>query len=122
MRIDSAGHHALYRQIADQLRSDIQCGEREPGTQLPSESQLMAKYEVSRVTARRALGVLATEGLAAAEHGRGWFVRSKPLAEVTRVEIISELGRLVVLPAVRDVRIDVQDEGRTLKVFLEQVW
>jgi GntR family transcriptional regulator len=78
LHIDPAGDRAVYRQIADHLRAEIECGTRGPGTQLPSESRLMADYAVSRVTARRALGVLATDGLVTAEHGRGWFVRRKP--------------------------------------------
>src|SRR3954463_15135759 len=78
VRVDPASDRAVYRQIADHLRSEIERGEREPGSQLPSESQLMAAYDVSRVTARRALGVLVTDGLVTAEHGRGWFVRRKP--------------------------------------------
>jgi GntR family transcriptional regulator len=78
VRIDPASDRAVYRQIADHLRVEIERGEREPGAQLPSESQLMAAYDVSRVTARRALGVLVTDGLVVAEHGRGWFVRRKP--------------------------------------------
>jgi len=76
--VDPASDRAVYRQIADQLRAEIQRGERDAGSQLPSESQLMASYDVSRVTARRALGVLVTDGLVVAEHGRGWFVRRKP--------------------------------------------
>jgi GntR family transcriptional regulator len=78
VRVDPASDRAVYRQIADHLRGEIERGERDAGTQLPSESQLMAAYDVSRVTARRALGVLVTDGLVVAEHGRGWFVRRKP--------------------------------------------
>ncbi|GAA1857146.1 GntR family transcriptional regulator [Asanoa iriomotensis] len=78
VQIDPASDRAVYRQIADYLRGEVERGEREPGAQLPSESQLMSAYNVSRVTARRALGVLVTEGLVVAEHGRGWFVRRRP--------------------------------------------
>ena len=77
-RIDPASDRAVYRQIADHLRQGILSGEYEPGQQLPSESQLMTRYDVSRVTARRALSVLVTDGLVLAEHGRGWFVRRTP--------------------------------------------
>src|SRR2546421_330050 len=38
----------------------------------------MRRYDGSRVTARRALSVLVTDGLVLAEHGRGWFVRRTP--------------------------------------------
>jgi GntR family transcriptional regulator len=76
--IDPASDRAVYRQIADRLRAQIRRGELTPGAQLPSESQIMADYDVSRVTARRALSVLVTDGLVVAEHGRGWFVRRRP--------------------------------------------
>lgn len=77
-RIDPASDRAVYRQIADHLRAAIDAEELPPGTQLPSESALVADYHVSRVTARRALSVLVTDGLVVAEHGRGWFVRRQP--------------------------------------------
>lgn len=77
-RIDPASDRAVYRQIADHLRADIESHKLAPGAQLPSESALMAEYGVSRVTARRALSVLVTDGLVLAEHGRGWFVRRRP--------------------------------------------
>src|SRR5215204_4408842 len=76
--IDPASDRSVYRQIADDLRGDIETHKRPPGAQLPSESQLVSEYGVSRVTARRALGVLVADGLAFAEHGRGWFVRRRP--------------------------------------------
>ncbi len=77
-RIDPASDRSVYRQIADNLRRAIEAGELPPGSQLPSESALVAEYDVSRVTARRALSVLVTDGLVVAEHGRGWFVRRQP--------------------------------------------
>src|SRR3954454_22175110 len=76
--IDPASDRAVYRQIADHLRSAIEAHELAPGAQLPSENSLVGDYGVSRVTARRALAVLVTDGLAVAEHGRGWFVRRQP--------------------------------------------
>jgi GntR family transcriptional regulator len=77
-RIDPASDRPVYRQIADNLRVAIDAGELPPGSQLPSESALVKDYGVSRVTARRALSILVTDGLVVAEHGRGWFVRRQP--------------------------------------------
>jgi GntR family transcriptional regulator len=77
-RIDPGSDRSVYKQIADNLRRAIDAGELPPGTQLPSESALVSEYRVSRVTARRALSVLVTDGLVVAEHGRGWFVRRQP--------------------------------------------
>ncbi|MFF2792014.1 GntR family transcriptional regulator [Streptomyces sp. NPDC058049] len=69
-----------YQRIADALRGAIQAGEYGPGDRLPGENDLMATYEVARMTARQALGVLQNEGLAEARKGAGVFVRAfKPL-------------------------------------------
>lgn len=64
-----------YRQIANALRAAIQSGEYAPGERLPGENDLMASYGVARMTARQALGVLTTEGVAEARKGSGVYVR-----------------------------------------------
>lgn len=66
-----------YRQIADSLRTSIQAGDFTDGDRLPSESELMRQFGVARMTVRSAFQVLQQEGLAAAEHGRGVFVRHR---------------------------------------------
>ena len=42
-----------------------------------------------------------------------------PLPTVTRVEVIDNGGRTLTLYSVADVEFHIQDEGRTLKVFLK---
>jgi GntR family transcriptional regulator len=76
--VDPVSDRAVYRQIADHLRTALARGRLREGEQLPSETQLMAHYSVTRVTARNALRVLQEEGLVVAEHGRGVYVRSRP--------------------------------------------
>lgn len=66
----------LYQKIADKLRADILTGKYGPGDRLPSETELMEIHGVSRGTAREALGVLRSEGLADSRRGAGVFVRS----------------------------------------------
>ncbi|MGI5337801.1 GntR family transcriptional regulator [Streptomyces sp. CA-181903] len=65
-----------YQRIAAALRQAIQDGEYGPGDRLPGENDLMAAYQVARMTARQALGVLQTEGIVEARKGAGVFVRS----------------------------------------------
>lgn len=63
--------------IAHDLRERIALGEfgGDAGVgALDSESQLCARYAVSRPTVRRALEVLRDEGLVESRHGAGWFV------------------------------------------------
>ncbi|UQX01251.1 GntR family transcriptional regulator [Streptomyces sp. RerS4] len=64
-----------YQGIAAALKDAIASGEYGPGDRLPGESDLMRTYEVARMTARQALGVLQSEGLAEARKGAGVFVR-----------------------------------------------
>lgn len=69
----------LYAQIKEALRSRILEGHYKPHEQLPSESELIAAYGVSRITVRQALSDLQNEGLIFRVHGKGSFV-SKPKA------------------------------------------
>ncbi|MFC9228626.1 GntR family transcriptional regulator [Streptomyces decoyicus] len=64
-----------YRRIADALKQAIAAGEFRPGDRLPGENDLMERHGVARMTARQALGVLTSEGLAEARQGAGVFVR-----------------------------------------------
>lgn len=77
--VDKTSDRPAFKQIADDLRSQIESGRLSAGDQVPSETQLMASYSVARMTVRQALAVLKAEGLLLAEHGRGVFVRSKPV-------------------------------------------
>ncbi|MET8702262.1 GntR family transcriptional regulator [Kitasatospora sp. NPDC058032] len=69
-----------YQRIADTLKAAIDAGEYRPGDRLPGENDLMDTYGVARMTARQALGVLQSEGIAEARRGAGVFVRDfRPL-------------------------------------------
>ena len=76
--IDPGSDRAVYRQIADHLRTAIARGGLREGEQLPSEVRLMEHYGVARMTIRNALRILQDEGLVTAEHGRGVYVRARP--------------------------------------------
>lgn len=78
MTIDHRSDRPVYQQIADRLRAKIVDGTLAPGTKLPSETELLTEYDTSRLTVRRALAVLAGEGLTEALRGRGVFVRELP--------------------------------------------
>ena len=80
-----------YRAIADELRRRVEGGDLAAGALLPSESELSAAYEVSRVTVRKALELLRDEGLIDARQGFGWFVASDPVRQT--------LGRLGTIEA-----------------------
>jgi GntR family transcriptional regulator len=68
---------AMYRQIADDLRAKIESGEIARGSQLPTEIELMDRYDASRNTVRDAIKLLITRGLVETRPGQGTFAVEK---------------------------------------------
>lgn len=64
----------LWVQIADRLRGDIEAGSFPPGTKLPTEAELSARFRVNRHTVRQALASLEQDGLVQVTQGKGRFV------------------------------------------------
>jgi len=64
----------LYYQICQILRGELAQGNYPLGSSLPSESELIKRFQVSRTTVRKALDELALEGLIHRAQGRGTFV------------------------------------------------
>ncbi|MGH3662830.1 MAG: GntR family transcriptional regulator [Micromonosporaceae bacterium] len=73
--ISPRSDRAVYRALAEDLKSRIESGELPPGASLPSEAELMRQSGVSRVTARETVRYLRRLGLVVTEKGRGTFVR-----------------------------------------------
>jgi DNA-binding FadR family transcriptional regulator len=74
--IDPSADRAVFRQLADLLRNQIESGELGPGDPLPSELRLAQEHGISRTTVRQAIAQLRTEGLVSVERPRGTFVRT----------------------------------------------
>jgi GntR family transcriptional regulator len=70
-----------HRAIAESLRRAIRAGTYERGTQLPSERELMAEFDVSRGTVRHALATLRAEGVVAVRKGARAIVLDEPRAQ-----------------------------------------
>jgi GntR family transcriptional regulator len=73
----------MYRQIADDLRRQIEDGELTPGSQLLTELELREKYNASRNTIRDAIKWLITRGLVETRPGQGTFVVERIVPYVT---------------------------------------
>ena len=82
---------SLYARIRDELRSMIVNGTYQPHQRLPSESDLIKSYGVSRITVRQALGELEKEGLLFKVAGKGMFAsKPKPFQSLTRLQGFAE--------------------------------
>jgi GntR family transcriptional regulator len=75
---------ALHRQLFMVLRDEIARGVYAASGALPKEEALGDRFQVSRITVRRALADLAALGLVERRHGLGTFVKATPhMARVT---------------------------------------
>ncbi|WP_135449959.1 MULTISPECIES: phosphonate metabolism transcriptional regulator PhnF [Tabrizicola] len=68
----------IWSAIAGTLRAEIAGGHYPPGSRLPTEAALSARFGVNRHTVRHALATLAEEGLVHARRGAGVFVTARP--------------------------------------------
>lgn len=68
----------LYEQLIEQIKDAIARGDYRKGDMLPSESELMQKTGVSRITVREALKVLSEAGVIETRKGKGSFVVVDP--------------------------------------------
>ncbi len=101
--IDKESYEPAYLQLANILRQNVATGRLRPGDQLPSESQLCDRYGVSPMTVRRAINLLASQGVVVAEQGRGTFV--KPVAMGAATFQLAELQTLLSDPERTSVRL-----------------
>jgi GntR family transcriptional regulator len=84
----------LYQQLKEVLAGQIKNGILKADDRLPSEKELCAMYNVSRITVRQALAELTREGLIYRSHGKGTFVaRPRIQQELVRVTPFEETLR-----------------------------
>lgn len=66
-----------YQIIIDEIKSKILSGDYRVGEQIPTESSLQEKYQVSRHTVRKAILELANDGYLRSEKGSGTYVSNQ---------------------------------------------
>lgn len=96
LRPDPNSPTPLYLQIANKLTMAIQAGYWLANQPLPSERTLVEAFDISRVTARKALEVLEQEGRIQRRPGSGSYITPRleqPLARFTHLsEMIKQRG------------------------------
>lgn len=111
--IAAGGKATLVSKLADMLRSAIASGEFPSGERLPSESQMTARYAVSRTVVREAIAALKSDGLVEPRQGAGVFVLhppapvSLPFQNIDRAQVSSVVELL-------ELRLAVETEAAAL--------
>jgi GntR family transcriptional regulator of arabinose operon len=87
-----------FKQIKDRLVADIEAGLLRPGVRIESESELMQRYGVARMTVVRSLNELVAEGYLVRMKGKGTFVRvDSPTLPTRKLAAFA-----LVIPGLRD--------------------
>ena len=68
-----------YVQIRDELKRRILSGEIAPGARVPSEAELCRLYDVSRISAKRAMEELERDGYVTRKVGKGTYASFSPM-------------------------------------------
>lgn len=87
----------LYQQIFHDLQQAIADGSLPVDSQVPTEKELSAKYQVSRITSKRALTELEQLGLIYRVRGKGSFVKATT-SDLNRNDVIKNSRILFLLP------------------------
>lgn len=77
MRILQNSGVPIYRQIAEQLKTDILSGKLVQGEYLPSIRSLAKDLKISVITTMKAYELLEAEGLVTAAQGKGFYVNAQ---------------------------------------------
>ncbi|MFS0562383.1 GntR family transcriptional regulator [Terribacillus sp. 179-K 1B1 HS] len=81
----------LYRQIANEIKKDIARGYLKKDEAIPTEMELAASFQASRVTVRQALQLLVKEDLLYKVHGSGTYVKQQKIEhDIYRLQSFTE--------------------------------
>ncbi len=116
----------LYLEVADKLKEDIFSGKYPVGSMLPTENELEQLFEVSKITIRKAIELLAADEYVEKKSGRGTTVLSnRPynrLAKAASFTQILEDSQLKVRKETIDLRrIDLQPEQPLFTYYGKEV-
>jgi GntR family histidine utilization transcriptional repressor len=94
--------HAPYSKVKAYLKEGLASGQWVPGDQMPSEAELVQRFEVSRMTVGRAIRELQAEGLVTRVQGVGTFA--------------AHLSRVSSTLTIRDLHEEILARGHTHQV------
>lgn len=103
----------LVDEIVESLGASIQDGQLQPGDKLPTEAEIMARFEVSRTVVREALSKLQASGLVETRHGIGTFVLEKPDLDNFRIDP-ADFATIADVISVLELRISLETEAAGL--------
>lgn len=104
----------LTEQMVATLAARIASGDIVAGAKLPSESELVAAFGVSRTVVREAMSQLRARGIVATHRGIGTFARTKPAGSVEFPVKGVDQATLSEVLALLELRISLETEAAAL--------
>ncbi|GAA6142309.1 FadR/GntR family transcriptional regulator [Hydrogenophaga sp. 5NK40-0174] len=103
----------LVPEIVASIEADIREGRLQPGQKLPTESELVARFEVSRTVVREAISRLQASGLVETRHGIGTFAKEATDPSLFRLTA-ADLPTVDDVVALLELRISLETEAAGL--------
>ena len=103
----------LVTEIVESLSTSIREGVFKPGDKLPTETEIMARFDVSRTVVREALSRLQASSLVDTRHGIGTFVMASPAGRNFRIAE-QDLSTVADVIQVLELRISLETEAAGL--------
>ena len=103
----------LVGEIVENLAASIRAGDIKPGNKLPTEAEIMARFDVSRTVVRESLSKLQASGLVKTRHGIGTFVLSPEEAGNFRIAA-ADFSTVADVISVLELRISLETEAAGL--------
>lgn len=101
--------------IQHEIKKMIKDNDMQPDDRLPTEHELVAKYEVSRHTVRTALNKLEHEGYIYKEQGSGSFVSDKSKNNTKEIGVITPYISNYIFPEIiRGIEKELTDRGYSM--------
>jgi GntR family transcriptional regulator len=88
--LDDAGRAPLYLRLQEALRGAIERRQLKPQDAIPAERELATDFKVSRITVRKAIDGLVSEGLLTRRQGAGTFVSGRVEKQFAKLTSFSE--------------------------------
>jgi len=107
------GRRNLAERLVGELTAEIRQGHLRPGDKLPTEAQVVDRFDVSRTVVREALSRLQASGLVETRHGVGTFVAEPRRERGFRVDA-AQIGTVMDLVAMLEMRMSMESEAAAL--------
>ena len=100
----------LYHQLYTLLKNSILSGTLQQGSQMPTEQQLADGFDISRITAKRAMDELAAEKLVERRRGKGTHVTYEYTPQPVKAPLVGMLQEIESMARRTDAKVVVLDQ------------